>query len=219
MTLMTPQVLRAVPPQDPPPPPDFEALVGREGWWRLPAAVRQRFHEKPAPQAPIRYVGVMHQVECSTLGWLLAQCCRLIGTPFAPWRGRDVPVAITLRHDDDGVIWEREYRYPDRPAITVSSTKRIGSDGSLRECVGCGFGMRLAVFEANRALHFLSLRYFWQPGGRLRWLPGLLSPGVAHVIHEDLGDGRFRFAMTIHHPWFGTLFQQDGVFHRAGELQ
>lgn len=219
MTLMPTPVLRATLPQDPPHPPDFEALVGREGWRRLPAAVRQRFGEKPAPQAPIRYVGVMHQVDCSPLGWLLAQGCRLLGTPFAPWRGRDVPVAITLRHDDDGVIWEREYRYAGRAPVTVSSTKRIGADGSLRECVGFGLGMRLAVFEANHALHFLSLRYFWHAAGRLRWLPDLLSPGIAHVIHQDLGEGRFRFAMTIHHPWFGTLFQQDGMFHREGDLQ
>ncbi|HSW23042.1 MAG TPA: DUF4166 domain-containing protein [Burkholderiaceae bacterium] len=199
-------------------PPDFEALVGREGWWRLPAAVRARFSEHPTPAAPIRYRGVMQRVECSWLGWLLAQFCRLFGTPFAPWRGRDVPVAITLRHDPDGgVTWEREYRYPHR-AITVSSTKRVDETGALRECVGGGFGMRLAVFEAGGALHFLSLRYFLALGRWQLWLPALLSPGVAHVIHEDLGGGRFRFAMTFHHALFGRLFLQDGVFQREGEL-
>ncbi len=132
-----------------------------------------------------------------------------------------MPVAITLRHDDDGVIWSAS----TLPGLSgdhgqLDQAHRRATVFGLRECVGFGFGrLRLAVFEANRALHFLSLRYFWQPLGRLRWLPDLLSPGVAHVIHEDLGDGCFRFAMTIHHPWFGTPFQQDGVFHRAGELQ
>jgi len=198
--------------------PDFEALVGRDGWWRLPAVVRARFSEKPAPDAPIRYVGVMQRVECSRLGWLLAQLCRLIGTPFAPWRGQDVPVAITMRHDPDGgVVWEREYRYARR-AVTVSSVKRVDAEGRLRECVGYGLGMRLAVFEAGGALHFLSLRYFLAIGRWQLWLPDLLSPGIAHVVHEDLGGGRFRFAMTFHHALFGTLFQQDGVFHRQGDL-
>jgi hypothetical protein len=198
---------------------DFERLVGRDGWWRLAPDIRRRFSEKPNPNAPIRYIGVMQRVRRSTSGWLFAQCCRLIGTPFAPHRGIDVPVAITLRYDAaGGVIWEREYRYPNRPAVVVSSTKRVGADGSLLECVGFGFGMRLAVFEANHALHFLSLRYFWRIGRRQIRLPHFLSPGTAHVIHEDLGRGRFRFTMTIHHRLFGTLFQQDGVFHRQGAL-
>jgi hypothetical protein len=199
---------------------DFERLLARDGWWRLTADIRRRFSEKPKPNAPIRYIGVMQRVRSSTLGWLFAQCCRLIGTPFAPHRGVDVPVAITLRHDvAGGVIWEREYRYPNRRAVAVSSTKRIDAEGSLLECVGFGLGMRLAVFEANHALHFLSVRYFWRIGRRQIQLPHFLSPGTAHVIHEDLGHGRFRFTMTIHHRLFGTLFQQDGVFERQGALQ
>jgi hypothetical protein len=194
---------------------DFEHLVGREGWWRLAPDIRKRFTEKPTALQPIRYLGVMQQVDGSRIGALLAQCCRLIGTPFAPYRAADVPVAITLRFEPSGgVIWEREYRYVDRPAATVRSTKRIGDDGALLECVGFGLGMRLAVFEANRALHFLSLRYFWRIGGREFRLPALLSPGTAHVIHEDLGAGRFRFSLTIHHALFGLLFEQHGVFQR-----
>lgn len=194
---------------------DFEQLVGREGWWRLAPDIRKRFTEKPTLRQPIRYLGVMQRVGGSCIGAVLAQCCRLIGTPFAPYRAADVAVAITLRFEPSGgVIWEREYQYADRPAVTVRSTKRIGDDGALLECVGFGFGMRLAVFEANRALHFLSLRYFWRIGRREFRLPALMSPGTAHVIHEDLGDGRFRFSMTIHHALFGLLFQQHGVFQR-----
>lgn len=196
---------------------DFERLVARDGWWRLAPDIRRRFSEKPKPDAPMRYIGVMHRVRCSGSGWLFAQCCRLIGTPFAPARGVDVPVAITLLHDAaGGVIWEREYRYPDRPPVVVTSTKRAGADGALLECVGFGLGMRLAVFEANHALHFLSVRYFWRIGRRQIQLPHLLTPGTAHVVHQDLGSGRFRFTMTIHHRLFGTLFQQDGVFQRQG---
>ncbi|MDB5972801.1 MAG: hypothetical protein JWQ90_5251 [Hydrocarboniphaga sp.] len=194
---------------------DFEHLVGPEGWRRLAPDIRQRFTEKPTVRQPIRYLGVMRQVGGSPIGAVLAQCCRLIGTPFAPYRAADVPVAITLRHEPSGgVIWEREYRYLDRPAATVRSTKRVGDDGALLECVGFGLGMRLAVFEANRALHFLSLSYFWRVGRREFRLPALLSPGTAHVIHEDLGAGRFRFSMTIHHPLFGLLFDQNGAFER-----
>ena len=44
------------------------------------------------------------------------------------------------------------------------------------------------------------------------------APGDAHVLHEDLGNGRFRFAMTIRHRFFGMLFYQDGIF-REEEVQ
>lgn len=204
--------------------PDFETLVGPDGWYRLPPDIRRRFTEKPTTTAPIHYRGLMRRVECSKLGWLLAQICRLIRTPFAPATGADVPCAITLRHErGGGIIWDREYQYPGRKPALVTSTKRNAPDGALCECVGGGFGMRLAVFEAGHQLHFLSLRYFWRIGAWEFTLPRLLTPGTAHVIHADLGGGRFRFTMTIHHPIFGMLFEQDGEFekvtHRNGEAQ
>jgi hypothetical protein len=31
-------------------------------------------------------------------------------------------------------------------------------------------------------------------------------------VHSDVGDGRFRFTMDFHHPWFGRTLFQDGVF-------
>ncbi len=197
--------------------PDFETLVGRDGWRRLRGDIRRRFSTKPVAGHDIEYCGVMEKVECSSLGWILAQLCRLIGTPFALHQGRDVPTAIRLIDDGTGgVIWQREYRFARRAPVCVQSTKRGGPQGSLLECVGMGLGMRLAVFEANGDLHFLSLRYFWRVGHRYLGLPHLLSPGTAHIVHRDLGAGRFRFTMTIHHALFGRLFHQDGVFHETG---
>jgi hypothetical protein len=194
--------------------PDFAALVGPAGWQRLAPDIRRRFGVAPAAGHAIRYEGVMSRVECSGAGWLLAQACRAIGTPFAPHRGTDVPVAITLCQEptDGAIIWEREYRYPGQVPIRVRSVKRGTAEGGLLECVGAGFAMCLDVGEEDGALHFRCERYVWRFG---RWsvrLPGLLSPGAAHVVHEDLGDGRFRFAMTVRHRLLGLLFYQDGVF-------
>jgi hypothetical protein len=97
----------------------------------------------------------------------------------------------------------------------VRSEKRMLAHGELLECVGGGFGMRLTVFEAEGALHFKSRGYFWRLGAWLVPLPALLTPGVAHVVHQDLGDGNFRFVMTIRHALLGTLFYQDGVFRQV----
>ena len=104
----------------------------------------------------------------------------------------------------------------DRRPILVTSTKRLASNGDLLECVGGGFGMSLDVFKRDRALHFVSRRYFWRVGPWRVPLPHLFSPGQAHVIHADLGGGRFRFTMTFRHAWLGTLFRQDGVFADEG---
>ncbi len=197
--------------------PEFERLVGRAGWQRLAGDIRSRFSEKPKPGRPIRYVGIMQAVQCSWAGLLLAQLCRLIGTPFAPYRGSDVPVRISLRHSTqaDAVIWDREYRYARRAPVLVRSTK-VSTPQGLLECIGYGLGMQLAVFEAKGELHFLSQRYFWRIGGFTLNLPHLLSPGTAHVVHADLGGGRFRFTMRIRHRLLGTVFYQDGIFARDG---
>jgi hypothetical protein len=193
---------------------DFARILGPAAWRRLAPSVRERFSAKPKPGKPIRYHGTMHAVGCSRAGWLIAQACRLIGTPFALHRGTDIPCTITLRAAQSGaaIVWEREYRYPDHPTALVRSEKRSAADGTLTESVGAGFAMKLALSEADGALHFRSLGYVWQIGAWRLPLPGFLSPGAAHVVHQDLGAGRFRFVMTIHHTLLGTLFHQDGVF-------
>ncbi|MBL6750432.1 MAG: DUF4166 domain-containing protein [Nevskia sp.] len=194
---------------------DFERLVGCDGWRRLAPDIRRRFSEAPVPSRPIRFEGIMRTIECSRAGRILAHLCRVIGTPFAPYTGTDVPVSIALVHcAAHAIAWERQYRYPGRRPVNVRSIKRTDAGGGLVECVGFGLGMRLAIFEADRALHFLSLRYFCTVCGRRVWLPPLLTPGTAHVVHSDLGGGRFRFTMSFHHPLLGTLFHQDGIFHR-----
>ncbi len=198
---------------------DVARALGRDAWLRLPSAVRRRFSGSKRPDKPQRYRGTMARVECSRLGWLLAQAARLIGTPLAPFAGSDVPVSVvvTAQPGGAGECWERTYAFPGRREIKVTSYKRIEADGGFVECVGGGFGMRLRLTERKGTLNFESTSYFWQVGRlRLPW-PTLLSPGTAHVVHGDLGKGLFRFIITITHPLLGQMFHQDGVFHEEGE--
>jgi hypothetical protein len=77
------------------------------------------------------------------------------------------------------------------------------------------------------ALCFDSTGYYVElPGWRWRgrrygaWrlsLPTWFLPGRTCVAHHDLGDGRFRFTMTVRHTLLGELFSHDGVFRSAGE--
>ena len=47
-------------------------------------------------------------------------------------------------------------------------------------------------------------------------MPDWLPPGVTHVEHIDLGDGSFRFTMSVRHRWLGQVFWQSGRFRDPG---
>ena len=74
---------------------DFSALVGAAGWARLAPTIRARFDARAAAR-PVIYKGQMEAVRCSLIGFLLAQLCRLFGTPLAPFEGTDVPITALV---------------------------------------------------------------------------------------------------------------------------
>ncbi len=196
-------------------PTTLQKVLGLD-WYRLHPAIRERFSHEPEPGTPIVYAGVMETVHASFMGKLFARLTRLIGGPLADHAGLAVPASVTLvKHANGGVEWRRLYHFPDRPVLAVS-TKRADTNDRLCEYAGCGFGMRLNVFAQHGALHFVSETYFWDVMGRQIPLPGWLSPGKAHVIHEDLGGGRFRFTLAMEHVWLGRTFYQTGVFSPVG---
>jgi len=192
-------------------PIDFERLLGPGAWSRLPAAVQHRFGVHVEGETTV-YEGRM-EVAASPVGRLFAQVCRLIGTPLAPWTGSDVPTSVDVHLDQrGGLVWARTYRFERHAPILVSSTKLMTAEGDLLEVVRGGLGMALDVTVEDTALHFRSRYYFVGLGGfRLR-IPGLLTPGRAHVIHKDMGGGTFRFTLDFQHPWLGRTLFQEGLF-------
>ncbi len=198
---------------------DMAKAVGEPGWWRLKPEIQERFAKDVKAGQVKRYEGVMSEVACSKAGWLLAQLCRLLGTPLATAAGRDVPTTVLVYPDPrgQGTVWDRIYAFSDKGTVTVRSSKVLDGRDRLLERVGGGFGMLLRVFEREQALHMVSQRYFLEWRGRRLYLPDLLSPGTAHVIHSDEGSGVFRFRLTIAHRLLGTLFFQDGLFSDGDE--
>ena len=191
--------------------PDFEALVGETAWGRLPLAVRSRFGAE-AHHRPRAYPGVM-QVRASRFGRLIAQICRLIGTPIAPWTGPSVPVSVLVwPAADGGMVWDRTYAFDGRPDITVTSAKVMSRNGQLLEIVRGGLGMRLAVGVEDGALVFRSRGYFWRIGALRLPIPSLLTPGRALIVHRDNGGGLFTFSMRFVHSIAGETLSQEGQF-------
>lgn len=187
---------------------DFERLLGRAAWLSLSADTRSRFRIGAPPRT---YEGGMG-VRASWAGLAIAQVCRLIGQPLAPWRGEAVPVSVAVHTDKDGsLVWDRLYRFPKKRPCFVTSRK-VADHRGMVEMVRGGLGMALNVTVEDGALHFRSRGYFLEIGGRRLPLPGLLTPGRAHVVHRDLGDGRFLFSLEFRHPWLGQTLWQEGVF-------
>jgi hypothetical protein len=190
---------------------DFRRLLGPAAWAGLPPAVQARFLPH-VTGVTCRFEGVMC-VAASPAGWMFAQVCRLIGTPLAPWTGEAVPTQVDVRLDPEGaLVWDRTYRFPGRAPVLVSSRKIANARGDLLEVVRGGLGMALAVTAEHGAVHFRSTRYFLTIGPWRLPVPGLITPGRAHVIHRDEGGGRFRFTLEFRHPLLGRTLFQEGVF-------
>ncbi|NKI93701.1 DUF4166 domain-containing protein [Rhizobacter sp. SG703] len=196
-----------------PAPLDLAALVGADGWSRLPAAVQRRFGRA---HADTTYIGHM-ELGCSRIGGLYARLARLFGGPLTRIRASGVTTTVRVGADGrGGVVWERGFHRSAmlgaRHVRTVRSTKELGPDGRLIERTDGGLSMALDVFEERGSLVFRS-RAFSLVWGRLRVpVPALLTPGTCRVVHTDLGHGFFRFTLSMVHPLWGETFHQSGVF-------
>src|SRR5512138_3746286 len=60
----------------------FRALVGEEGWNRLPEAVQRRFSRRLAPGVVQFYVGEVLETRLTRVGRVLSFLARAIGAPL-----------------------------------------------------------------------------------------------------------------------------------------
>ena len=199
---------------------DYRSLLGEDAWNNLHPHIRHRFSLEYLHQS-VTYTGIMNVVYLSPAGKLLAQVCRLIGTPLALHSASDVKMRVDVYPDTKrgGIAWERYYLYRDFKPDRVVSTKRIYPVRGLVELVGAGFGMYLSVSVVDRAIVFRSSSYFWQLGKLRIALPDFLSPGNTTVMQKAFDDGRFQFTLDVDHPLLGKVCQQRGMFSELIPLE
>ena len=195
---------------EPAPPLDIAAIVGAQSWNRLPPAVRRRF---ALAHHDCTYTGAL-DLACSRVGRCFALLTRVLGGPLTGVRSDAVPARVRVYGDGrGGVVWERHLSVAAGAATrVVRSTKLKGAARTLIERTDGGLSMELDVFEEDGALVFKSRRYFLALGAWRLPIPTALTPGVCRVEHRDQGDGRFRFTLTMVHPWWGRTFHQTGLF-------
>jgi len=191
----------------------YRSLIGERGWRRLHPDIQRRFSISSV-HSDVTYTGVMEVIYLSFFGKLLAQLCRIIGTPLALYSGKNIPMEVNVYYDEKlkGMTWDRFYFYPNRRVNRVKSTKCIRKNTGLIEVVGFGFGMYLKVFEQNNAIVFESTRFFLQIGRFKITIPRLLTPGKTTVKQQALDGVSFRFSLDVMHPIIKQVYYQTGVF-------
>lgn len=192
----------------------FRALLGPEGWARLPAAVRARFAKRLHAGASVTYAGEIIESRRHWFGRLLAQTCRLIGAPLPLNDDLGVPAVVTVTEDGitGGQFWSRMYGRTDGFPQVIHSSKRFGGPTGLEEYLGCGFGIALTLSADDFALHFRSDHYFLHLGRLRVRLPRWMEPGALTISHVDAGHGWFAFVLTLAHPLLGEVMRQTGMF-------
>ena len=198
--------------------PHFETLTGKVGWTQLHPAIRRRFSNH---NLRVTYPGELI-VRASLFGLIFAWLLQPFGNPLPLARSWIFKAEVKVYPEKNGgVVWQRNFLRPDKSPLRIESVKQLGTDGNLMECIRPGLlggiGMGLRVFEQGGALNFASQNYFiaW---GKLRLpIPVWLTPGrtlVEHIdeSHIDGRKGKFRFRLTMTHPWFGKTIEQDGLF-------
>jgi len=193
----------------------FRALLGAEAWDGLPLAVRARFAKRLLPGRSVGYAGQVVACAMRPAGWLLAQACRLIGAPLPLGRDTGVAAVVTVTEDGagGGQIWTRMYARPRGFPQIIHSAKRFAGPTGLEEYLGGGFGIALTIEADAAGISFLSDHYFIRCGRLRLRLPRWIGPGALRVDHEDLGEGRFAFTLSLRHRLFGEIVRQVGHFH------
>ncbi|QPF94512.1 DUF4166 domain-containing protein [Bradyrhizobium commune] len=195
----------------------FRALLSDEDWGRLPLATWRRFSKRVADGDSVVYVGIVHEVFFSNIGWWFAQAARLIGGPLPIGRDTGVPMIVTVTEDgaSGGQTWTRicarKHGFPQ----VIHSAKRFAGPTGLEEYVGFGVSMALRIAVEGETLTFRSAGYGLQLGSFWIPLPQWLTPGDLTVTHRDLGEGAFRFTLDVVHPRYGALIHQSATFREA----
>lgn len=195
----------------------FRALMSDEAWSSLPSAIRRRFSKRVTAGHARVYAGEVLETRMSTVGWLLAQVLRLVGSPLPTTRCSHLPSVVTVTEDraSGGQVWTRLYARPRGFPQVVHSSKRFAGPSGLEEYIGYGIGMALTVGAREGALVFQSAGYFVQVFGRRYFLPEWLCPGALTVIHAEVPDGRSSFTLQIVHPRFGLLLRQMALYREV----
>jgi hypothetical protein len=192
----------------------FRALVDAEQWERLPDQVKRRFTKRLIGPTVALYRGLVVEMRVSPIGWMLAQACRMFGSPLPLCHKTGVAALVSVSEDasSGGQCWTRIYSRPRGFPQVIHSAKRFAGPTGLEEYLGRGLGMALRIETLDDGIAFVSDHYFIQVARLRVRLPRWMTPGTTRVIHRQIAGPSFLFELELDHPWAGRLFQQQVLF-------
>lgn len=197
----------------------YQKLLSAADWAALPEAVRVRFTAAHDVGESAVYRGRTTRLCMNAAGRVLAAFARLVGAPLPVdlnCKDCDAVVAVTDAANGEGQVWTRLYARKTGFPQAIHSMKKFAGPTGLEEHVVdgpiFGLGMTLTLSVAAGALYFASADYFLRFGRWRAQLPAALAPGRMVIGHHDLGLGKFLFTLTLTHPVFGLMIDQETVF-------
>lgn len=189
-----------------------------EAWPRLAPPIRAHYTLRPGYAEQITVHGEL-QVDFPLWVMPLLKMIRLFGGLLDR---RSAKVVTTVRkwtkHEDAGLFWHRELRYPDGKQKIFKSEMQHLHSNELIEYVGGGFGLRLLLSEENGNLVYRSNGHVLRFGPWLFTFPDWLLLGYATISEQALSENSFRLDFAIYHPWWGRTFAYRGVFQVSQDI-
>ena len=127
-------------------------------------------------------------------------------------RGRGVETRVEKHLVGKQQFWHRTLRFADGQTFRFDTFWEAAANGHVVEYVNPILGLEMAVFVADRQLHYRSIRFIARFGSARLPIPLWLLLGNASIIEQAIDERRFSTDFRLTHPWFGELFRYAGTF-------
>jgi hypothetical protein len=195
------------------PEPVIKKALGKK-WDRLDDIVKQHYDICPGENTTLNLRGEMSEVYHSNIAKLYLLPGRIFGA-LVPYRGKNVPTLVrnwTSTNNYNAMFWYRTLHFPDRPEVIFQSRMEHLGGNEIVEYVKYGMGMRMALFEEQRALVYKGLGYVLCIGRVKIPIPNWMILGSATIVEKAITDKLLHLDFEIRHPLFGKTFSYSGDF-------
>ena len=183
-------------------------------WNALSKIVKQHYDITPGEEATLFLRGEMSEVYHSNIAKLFLLPGRIFGA-LVPYRGKNIPTIVkntTTTNNKRAMFWHRTLNFPNRPEVVFQSRMEYLADNEIIEYVKYGMGIRMALYEENRALVYKGLGYVLKIGRMRLPIPNWLILGSATIVEKALSEQLLHLDFKIIHPLFGKTFSYTGEF-------
>ncbi|MFZ2725048.1 MAG: DUF4166 domain-containing protein [Methylococcaceae bacterium] len=188
----------------------FMQRVLGEQWRQLPIAI-QRHYQLTDGQISLLEgkMNIRYPVLLFPLIWII----HLFGG-LVLWRGNGVNTQVKkMAGHNELLYWQRRVDYIDGNSDYFNSQMLYIADHEVKELIGFGFGLRLAVNVINGDLVYRSLGHYWQCGKFSIIIADYLLLGTAIITEHALSENSFYLDFKIEHPLWGETYSYCGEFH------